>query len=134
MSALIDQIIEILLSQAESYQGAGLVVCKKTNTITVIGYSQKIKNDHKYETKDPKEKNKDPKEEKKDVLDKNGNKLSQDECQLQFEIAEILLETAKEYEDIGLKVNRKTRTISFDDQQLGLKLVDQQICLIKSEI
>ena len=129
MSALIDQIIEILLSQAESYQDAGLIVCKETNSITVTGYSQKIKN----KTNDPKEENK-AIEEKKDVLDTIREKLLEDECDLLFQIAEILLETAKEYEDIGVKVNRKRRTISFEDQQLGLKLVDQQIFLIKSEI
>ena len=128
MSALIDQIIEILLSQAESYQDAGLIVCKKTNIITVLGYSSK---------KNPTE-SKDPETETKcdltkTLLNTRGVKVSQDERSLQFEIAELLLETAKEYEDIGVKVNRSRRTISFDDQQLGLKLVDQQIHFIKSD-
>ena len=128
MSALIDQIVEILLSQAESYQDVGLIVCKKTSIITVIGGSPK-----KIQSK-PKTETKSPKKETTELLNTKGAKFSQDECSLQFEIADLLLETAKEYEDIGLKVNRSRRTISFDDHQLGLKLVDQQIHLIKSEI
>ena len=131
MSTLIDFIIEILLTQAEGYQDVGLIVCKKTNIITVTGCSpKKIQTQPEEETKDPETETRSP----KDLLNTKGAKFSQDEHSLQFEIADLLLETAKEYEDLGIKVNRSQRTISFDDHQLGLKLVDQQIHFIKSEI
>ena len=180
MSAFIDQIIEILLDTAENYKNYGLVVCKKTKIITVIGCENKydliqisdveshsgkpvgieetkevidksieVKNidskTGKEETKKPvvdkTEETKKPvvdktEETKKPVVDKNGEKLDlvkDDADNLQIDLTKILLGVANEYSDIGVIVNWAKKTITFDDHQLGLKIIDDQIHLIKSD-